>query len=860
VKGGVKITLSSKIKTTDHVLQQNKHTSSERMEISPGVYYTHLQLENDTLIESAHVLEVDVANPFMNMHVLSPDMKVGKLGRVRDIIHPIQTSEQPNLVTAVNGDFFSHLGIPSGLQISDGEIMTSPRMTKVSMILKNDRSIKLSENVFMYAEITAGERKLQIDAINRTRKLKHDNHLFLYNTRFRDSTKTPEGGVEVIVSLETPKYDKLTTNQTMRGHVQSIATTADTAIRPGNIILSATGKKAKWLVRQLSKGSNVSIDITFDRDVNDAKEVISGNSTLAYTLLTKGHINDEILDSNNPYTLHRHPRTMLATKGDILHIIVVDGRQPGYSDGITMAEGARYLQHIGMENAINIDGGGSTTCFIRKTGDTTTTLVNRPSDGFEREIGNALAITSSAPVEELAKIVPVQGRTLKMLINSRKVLKIKGHDKYINPYPLSQTDVSWRSSGHIGTINDQGYFQAGTEAQSGEIIIQKDDIIEKISVQVVEHIAQLEISPERIVVEPGKSIEFTVIAYDADGDKVFISTDQLNWSVKGDIGSIDEKGCFQAKSTVLEGEVEAEYSNIRSTSKVNIGQQPELITGFETIDHLSITQTRSIEDSVTLNKVERPNPVRFGRFSGKLTYDFTGMSGTSKATINFNTENDVIGAQVKGRPYRFGLWVYGDGKNHWLRIGVADANDETQSLNFTSVGGLDWIGWKYVYTEIPSHFAYPITVLTLYLMETNDANKNRGAIYFDNLRAEYIALDEDVTGPVFSEYEPKPNTGVTRSDTVNVRVRINDSESGVDPASVIMWINGERVNCIYNALSGVAEYRLGIEALNPSNHVVVEAIDNAGNPSVPKAEWKFSFKDTNDSSNRNKLLKYPRRK
>jgi len=844
VKGGIEITLSSKIKTTDHVLQQNKQTSSERMEISPGVHYTHLQLENDTLIESAHVLEVDAANPYMNMHVLSPDMKVGKLGRVRDIIHPIQTSEQPNLVTAVNGDFFSHLGIPSGLQISDGEIITSPRMTKVSMILKHDRSIKLSENVFMDAEITAGEKKLQIDAINRTRKLKHDNHLFLYNTRFRDSTKTPEGGVEVIVSLETPTYDKLRTNLTIKGQVQSIATTADTDIHPGHIILSATGQKAKWLVKQLSKGDNVSIDISFDRDVNDAKEVISGNSTLAYTLLTKGHINEAILDPNDPYTLHRHPRTMLATKGDTLHIIVVDGRQPGYSDGITMAEGARYLQHIGMENAINIDGGGSTTCFIRKTGDITTTLVNRPSDGFEREIGNALAITSSAPMEKLAKIVPVQGRTQKMLINSRKALKIKGHDKYINPYPLSETDVSWKTSGHIGTINDQGYFQACTEKQSGEIIIQKDDIIERVNVHVVEHIARLEISPERIVVEPGKSIEFTVIAYDTTGNKVFISPDQLTWNVKGNVGSIDEKGYFQAVSTISEGEVEAEYSNIRATSKVNIGQQPELITGFETIDHLTVKQTRAIEDTVTLRKVERPNPVRFGRFSGKLTYDFTGMSGTSKATINFNAENDVIGAQVKGRPYRFGLWVYGDGKNHWLRIGVADANGETQSLNFTPVGGLDWIGWKYVYTEIPSYFAYPITVLTLYLMETNDANKNRGAIYFDNLRAEYIALDEDVTGPIFSEYEPKPNTEVTTKDIVNVSVQINDSESGVDPASVTMWINGERVNCTYDALSGVAEYRLGIEALNPSNHIVVEATDNAGNPSVPKAEWKFSFKDT----------------
>src|SRR5699024_12833649 len=109
---------------------------------------------------------------------------------------------------------------------------------------------------------------------------------------------------------------------------------------------------------------------------------------------------------------------------------------------------------------------------------------------------------------------------------------------------------------------------------------------------------------ERIVVELGKSIEFTVVAYDKTGSQGFIAPDQRTWNVKGNVGSIDEKGYFQAVSTISEGEVEAEDSNIRATSKVNIGQQPELITGFETIDHLTGKQTRAIEATVTVRKVE----------------------------------------------------------------------------------------------------------------------------------------------------------------------------------------------------------------------------------------------------------------
>src|SRR5690625_1903242 len=242
------------------MLRHKEGTDHQRLELSPGVHYTHLQLENDKLLESTHILEVDVENPYMNMHVLSQDGKVGKLGRVRDIVYPIETDEYPNLVTAVNGDFFSHLGVPSGLQISDGEIITSPRMTKVAMILNRNRSVALENKIYMHAAVTAGDKQLRIDAINRTRKLKDDNHLFLYNRKFRDSTKTPEGGVEVVVSLIQPDADTFKTNQTMKGHVQSVTVTADTRMQPGTLVLSATGDKANWLQEQLREGDNIAID------------------------------------------------------------------------------------------------------------------------------------------------------------------------------------------------------------------------------------------------------------------------------------------------------------------------------------------------------------------------------------------------------------------------------------------------------------------------------------------------------------------------------------------------------------------------------------------------------------------------
>lgn len=836
------MTHSTKQNKNEQLLQPIQNMNAEQynnLEIAPGVSYSHTRLANETLIESAHMLEIDVANPYTQLKVLSPERKVGKLGKVRDIMKSVNYNDHENLVMAVNGDFFSHLGIPSGLQISEGEIITAPKHTKVAMVLKDNRSVALTENIEMKATVNLANAKITIDAINRTRRLKDDDHLFLYNTRFRESTKTPVGGVEIVIALNDKADARLVPKQVIQGQVKTNEATANTPIQDGYLVLSATGSKAKWIKKHLTIGTKLSINIGFTNDVNQATEVISGNSTLAYTLLRSGEINREILNDENPYNVHRHPRTMLATKNKKLYIFIIDGRQPGHSDGITMAEGAQYLRSIGMTDAINIDGGGSTTCFIRKAGDYEPTLVNRPSDGFEREVGNVLVLTSAAPITDLEKIVPMQGSYLKLMIDSEIDIEVKGHDKHINALPLSGKDVSWRVNGNIGTINDNGRFRATTQVSSGEIIVQKDDIIEKVSVQITNEISRLKISPERIVIEPGKSIRFTVTAYDKAGSKVWISPNQFSWEVTGDIGEIDHDGHFRACESILRGQIIAKFNGIKTISKVNIGQQPEVITGFETIENMLITHNQTVPKSVQFTKVERPNPVRFGRFSGKLTYDFTGMSGTSKATINFFGEQGKEGHLVKGRPYRFGIWVYGDSNNHWLRIGVADANGETQSLNFTAIGGLNWTGWKYVYANIPNTFSYPIKVLTLYLIETSDANKNSGVVYFDNLRAEYIPLNEDVKGPLFSDYEPKPNGIVNKNDAVNVSVCIKDLESGVDPSSVRMWINDQGVECTFNPSTGIASHQMNVRDLCATNKVVVEAIDNAGNPSVPKAEWAF---------------------
>ena len=84
----------------------------------------------------------------------------------------------------------------------------------------------------------------------------------------------------------------------------------------------------------------------------------------------------------------RHPRTAIAkTKDGQLLVVTVDGRQPGVSVGMSLTELADLLLEFEASEAINLDGGGSTTMVVNGK------LVNSPSDQTgERPVSDAILI------------------------------------------------------------------------------------------------------------------------------------------------------------------------------------------------------------------------------------------------------------------------------------------------------------------------------------------------------------------------------------------------------------------------------------------------------------------------------------
>jgi len=107
-------------------------------------------------------------------------------------------------------------------------------------------------------------------------------------------------------------------------------------------------------------------------------------------LLDEGaRVGDLLVSANPAFAASRHPRTAVAVSVEEprLFLVVVDGRQGDYSTGMTLPELTDLLEALGAEEALNLDGGGSSILVVRGN------PVSRPSDDAgERAVVNALLL------------------------------------------------------------------------------------------------------------------------------------------------------------------------------------------------------------------------------------------------------------------------------------------------------------------------------------------------------------------------------------------------------------------------------------------------------------------------------------
>ena len=160
------------------------------------------------------------------------------------------------------------------------------------------------------------------------------------------------------------------------------------AVSDGNIVAvpnSIPGQNAGLLITRKNEASIV--DNSEQMDLTNVFNAVTGSGIIVQDGLNVGN-QTPFGDGADP-----NPRTSVGLSEDsrFLYIVVIDGRQPGYSIGTKSSETAALMLAFGAWTAINLDGGGSTD-LVEDNGHGTFTIVNRPSGGAERYDANQLGI------------------------------------------------------------------------------------------------------------------------------------------------------------------------------------------------------------------------------------------------------------------------------------------------------------------------------------------------------------------------------------------------------------------------------------------------------------------------------------
>jgi phosphodiester glycosidase len=800
------------------------------MTIAPGVVHERGAVATTTSGKQAvYIVRADLSQPVLRFEAaLSNDRIVG--------LEPVtqqanrKNREGHRAVAAINGDFFDPNQAPFGIHIEDGELIAFGPKPRPSFGVTADRKVLIDSAGITGSVCRPDGVCMPVSRVNQARTMgEGTGELVVFTSRFGDNTGTDDTGAEVVLG-NVPQ--PLPTHGTFDGIVRRVRTHAgSTPLGAADVVLSGSGTGAKFL-DLLPDGARLAITFTITPGWETVVQAISGPTML---------VRDGVV-SIDPYSHGfadvTHPRSGVGVtaKGEVL-LFAIDGRQPGYSMGVTLDEMAELMVSQGVVNGINLDGGGSTTMGVRLPGTDGVTMVNRGSDGFERSVGNAIVLYSTAPTGPLAALT-IRPEAATVLSGSHVEYSALGQDASHNAVKLPRAP-RWETT--AGSIDVSGRFTAGGQSD-GTVKAIIEDASGSTTVSVVSALASLEMSPDPVIVMNGATQSFTLTGRDAQGRTVIVDPGAAEWRSTPGLGKMT--GGQLKASAAGRGVVSAAVGVSTASARVEIGKPPVVIDDFEEAGDKKISATHA---AANLSRAVRSDPVRRGTSSLRLTYDMRNQEGISAAGVKWEPARDI-----ESRPLRVGVWVWGDGSRHDLRGNYRDGTGAIKVVNFTSTpgpllsscsrrhGGIDWVGWKYIDIPIPRDAILPLKWERIYIVEMNDRCDNTSSIFLDDLRAVYLDTPEDNTGPLITNLVP-PAGATIEDGKPEIGASIKD-ESGVEPSSIRLLIDGVQMPATFDVTSGRARYT-PVKPLPPGNHRVhLEAEDRMGNPAQPFVEWAFVVK------------------
>lgn len=493
-----------------------------------------------------------------------------KLFGTTKISDEIKRLSDENIVGGINADYFSfQTGVPMSNLIVDGKIVTKDASGQDSIGINEDGTAFMAYATFASVLIKEDGSETNIYNIN---KYRQPYAIYMMDDRFSDTTQNTTKGIDVVLGSVEGEM-KLGTKLT--AVVESVEHNSSAIALPKDKIILTVDEKApaEFLdpIASLSVGEKVTISFGAVGDKR-WESVKLGMGCVGGKLLTKGEINQNLAAG-------AAPRTALGLKEDgTLILYTIDGRKTGHSYGVQLKTLAARLKELGCTEAINLDGGGSTSIVSLLPGDSVPTLKNVPSEGTERKVSTFFFLKNTlSPTGELGSLT-FYPLTAYMLKGASTKFELKATDTAY--YPMTPPEgITFGTTGELSEMSQDGTF---TAKDSGvvQIYAEKGGVRGAMDINSLETPTDIKIlNPsgaeyKSIALNSGESVQLVAEAY-GGYNKLISDNLCFEWEISPELGEITEDGYFTAKKYVTKsGELKVSAGEKTVSVPVTIGYNP----------------------------------------------------------------------------------------------------------------------------------------------------------------------------------------------------------------------------------------------------------------------------------------------
>ena len=571
----------------------------------PGV--TAAKYDIPELPLKVSVVEMDLTNPYIVMETC--------LGGEKSVAceTPVSMASRNNrpgheVVGAVNGDFFmtsptNEVGLPLSGQVRNDELVLSSH-NRACLVLDNDNRPYIDRLTFT-GTVTSGETSFALNLVNRMRYAYENiaaNQSFLFTRSYGPVTYDGSSSGKMVLLRPAGDPFRWNANGVEQCIIEDIFDAkGSTTIPDGKAILWLKGTYANY-VESLNVGDELSVSfrLTLNNESQDINihQLIGGSN---HIIMQNGQFMEDWAE--------RHPRTAIGFNADStrLYFVVVDGRHLT-STGVTLREMKGIFDALGAVNAVNLDGGGSSCILVNDE------VLNHPSDGPVRAVGNGCLFVSTAPDDDEIGIINFEPRCYNLSISATTSFGVWGYNQYGVLKTRDLQGCTFTCDPQVGYFDNEGFFHAVSTPASGNLYAHYNGITATQPVTIME--AQWKLVSDSVVIDQYHSYSININGVSGYGlDKVDPSV--VAWSSMDEsICAVDDQGVITA---VADGQtfVGSSHPLLADSLLVSVENPKHRVT---TIENAPIDP-----DTWTVTQSGGKNQVVTALGNG-LQIDFTGAS------------------------------------------------------------------------------------------------------------------------------------------------------------------------------------------------------------------------------------------